>query len=586
VFTWPDAVKTGSIGAVTIADGKDTLFGALAVLRERVGSLRFPLELEDVASSRRTRREIVAQLDDYVLPRIVSLDAPMLAVVGGSTGAGKSTLVNAIIGKPVTETGVLRPTTRAPLLACHPDDVEWFNSDRVLPDLVRTDLGEAASPGSIYLVADPAVPQGLALLDAPDVDSVVTENRALSSQLLAAADLWIFVTTAARYADAVPWGFLLDASQRSAAVAVVLDRVPPEAVVEVRHHLATMLDSHGLGDSPMFIVEEAELGSDRMLAAEHIEPLLAWLQSLSSHAGERSALIRRTLDGAMTDLTRRAPTLATAADLQAATADHLRSIAVAAYNDALSGIDKASRDGSLLRGEVLARWQDFVGTGEFFRSLEDKVGKVRDRIGTYLRDKAQPVEAVEEAIGQGLEALFLGEADAAAERVASAWHADPAGRALLGKHDLSRSSKDLPQRVADEVSQWQSAVFDMVRNEGQDKRFTARVMSFGLNGIAVALMVVVFASTGGLTGAEVGIAGGTAVVGQKLLEAIFGDQAVRRMAESARHDLNDRAEALLSAESARFTQRVDVLALEPTASAALRSALGEVERARLAERES
>ena len=43
-------------------------------------------------------------------------------------------------------------------------------------------------------------------------------------------------------------------------------------------------------------------------------------------------------------------------------------------------------------------------------------------------------------------------------------------------------------------------------------------------------MVVIFASTAGLTGAEVGVAGGTAVVGQKILEAVFGDQAVRRLA--------------------------------------------------------
>ena len=39
------------------------------------------------------------------------------------------------------------------------------------------------------------------MLDAPDIDSVV-QNRQLASQLLAAADLWLFVTSAARYADA------------------------------------------------------------------------------------------------------------------------------------------------------------------------------------------------------------------------------------------------------------------------------------------------------------------------------------------------------------------------------------------------
>ena len=82
---------------------------------------------------------------------------------------------------------------------------------------------------------------------------------------------------------------------------------------------------------------------------------------------------------------------------------------------------------------------------------------------------------------------------------------------------------------------WQQGVLDLVRTEGADKRATARFLAYGVNGLGVALMVVVFASTAGITGAEVGIAGGSAVVGQKLLEAVFGDQAVRRLAERRPH---------------------------------------------------
>ena len=45
-----------------------------------------------------SRRQLLQQLDDYVLPRLRAIDAPLLAVVGGSTGAGKSTLVNSVVG--------------------------------------------------------------------------------------------------------------------------------------------------------------------------------------------------------------------------------------------------------------------------------------------------------------------------------------------------------------------------------------------------------------------------------------------------------------------------------------------------------
>ena len=77
----------------------------------------------------------------------------------------------------------------------------------------------------------------------------------------------------------------------------------------------------------------------------------------------------------------------------------------------------------------------------------------------------------------------------------------------------------------------------LVRDEGGRRRSAARVLSYGVNGLGVVLMLVVFSQTAGLTGAEVGIAGGTAVVAQRLLEAVFGDQAVRMLAAKARSDL-------------------------------------------------
>jgi hypothetical protein len=565
---------------VTIPDPTDSTLGALTVLRERVTTLRLPLEVAGVERTRKLRKQLAAQLDDYVLPRMARLDAPMLAVVGGSTGAGKSTLVNGIVGRSVTPTGVLRPTTRAPLLAYHPDDAEWFTTGRILPDLKRVSVEEKAGPGALRLVADRAVPQGLAVLDAPDIDSVVTENRELATQLLKAADLWLFVTTAARYADAVPWTFLHDAAQRSASVAVVLDRVPREAIDEVRQHLAAMLDNNGLGDSAVFVVEETSLDAAGLLPYGQIEPIRAWLMGLAADAAARYELVWRTLDGAIVDVLRRTPQLAAAADTQAAMADQLRNAVLGAYDESLSSIDKATRDGNMLRGEVLARWQDFVGTGEFFRSLEERVGRVRDRVVAFLTAKPRPAAAVEEAIESGLQMLLVDEADRAAELADRRWRADPAGKALLGRDDLSRSSAEISERAAEQVREWQDAVLQLVRTEGQDKRFTARMLSFGVNGLGVALMIVVFASTGGLTGAEVGVAGGTAVVGQKLLEAVFGDQAVRRLAETARKDLRSRAEALLSTEAARFNDRIDVLAVDAGASAALREAIRDVEFAR------
>lgn len=95
---------------------------------------------------------------------------------------------------------------------------------------------------------------------------------------------------------------------------------------------------------------------------------------------------------------------------------------------------------------------------------------------------------------------------------------------------------------------------DLVREEGGDRRLVARTVSFGVNGIGVALMVVLFSQTGGLTGGEVAVAGGTATVSQAILEAVFGEQAVRGLASKARSDLLERIDRLFDSERERFEE--------------------------------
>lgn len=551
---------------------------ALSALREHLRAIDLLLDTSGAGAGRKARDDAVEQLDDYILPRLQQLDAPILAVVGGSTGAGKSTLVNAIVGRPVTEAGALRPTTRSPVLVHHPSDTHWFETPRILPDLPRsTGTGHSRE---LTLVADGAVPAGLALLDAPDIDSVVTENRVLAAQLLAAADLWLFVTTAARYADAVPWGLLADAAARSAAVAMVLDRVPPSAVDTIRADLANMLTRRGLGDAPLFVIPEMTLDEAGMLPPVASDQVRTWLYKLAEDEAARGTVVRRTLDGAIIGLLERAEEVARAAEQQSVAASGLRAVVEESYAIAREKVEQAIGDGSLLRGEVLARWQDFVGTGEFFRTLESRVGRIRDKLGAFLRGKPQPTHEVEVAIEHGVQAVLVDEANEAADRADNGWRAHEAGRTLLGDDDLARAGDDLPERSAQAVREWQGAVLELVRSEGADKRFTARLLSFGVNGLGLALMVVVFASTAGLTGAEVGVAGGTAVVGQKLLEAIFGDQAVRRLAAQARKDLGERAAKVLATDAARFTDRLDELGISDDAPSAIRGAVLEVRHAR------
>jgi hypothetical protein len=561
----------------------DRMLTALIQLRGALQSVQLPLDLADADEQRATRDEIVDQLEDYIIPRQMTLEAPLLAVVGGSTGAGKSTLVNSLIGHQVTASGVLRPTTRSPVLVHHPEDVGWFGQDRLLPDLVRVEHS-TDDPNALQLVASDSLPAGLAVLDAPDVDSVEERNRQLAAQLLAAADLWLFVTSAARYADEVPWGFLKQAAERSTSVAIVLDRTPEEATQTVSTHLARMLASRGLKDSPLFIVAEGKLDDDGLLPPDHVAEIRAWLSSLASDAEARGSVVKQTLEGAIRAASRRSYAVADAVADQISAAEQLRADADASYDRAVAAIGEASADGTLLRGEVLARWQEFIGTGELLRSLEARVGWIRDRVVNAVKGKPQQAERVTVAVESGLETLILEHAEAAAERAEAAWRQSDAGRALLkaAPDDIGRASRDLRRRADQAVREWQQEVLEMVRKEGADKRNTARFLAFGVNGLSVALMIVVFAHTAGVTGAEAGIAGGSAVVGQKLLEAVFGDQAVRSLAERARQSLERRVGALLDEERARYGSLTDGLQLEPRAADQVREAARRIDDLRFA----
>lgn len=533
------------------------LLDAVTALRAEVAASSLPLSLPQTQTASAHREALLNQLDDYVIPRLSSLDAPLLAVIGGSTGAGKSTLVNSLVDADVSRSGILRPTTTSPVLVHHTDESAFFVGDRILPGLNRvTGAGSADGndgPGTVRLVASRSLPPGMALLDAPDIDSVVSANRALATQLLSAADLWLFVTTAARYADAVPWELLRQASDRGTAVAIVLDRVPPEAMTEIRSHLASMLREQGLSTAPIFAIPETRLTPAGRLPEENTVRLKSWLTALASDSRARASVVRQTLTGALDSLDGRTRELVEASRAQHEATTALRTASEKAYAEALRSVETGMTDGTLLRGEVLARWQEYVGTGEFFRQVESTISRIRDRITAAVKGEPAPSTDLGEALQTGVAALVSAHSQAAASAGAREWRTLPGGAELVSAHpELAKPSPGLHAAIARMVRDWQGGVLDLVRSEGRDRRTTARIAAYGVNGIGVILMLVAFAHTGGLIGAEVGIAGGTAVLAQKVLEAIFGDQAVREMAAKARARLLERVEELYAGERARF----------------------------------
>jgi len=535
------------------------------------------------ATARTLLAAMARQLDDYILPRSASVDNPLTIVVGGSTGAGKSTLVNTLLGEPLTQSGAIRPTTRHPVLLHRAEDEAALSPERFLPTLPRTrtsgmNAGSQALPGldpkiarALIPITTSALPQGIALIDAPDIDSVSEENRTLAKELLSAADLWLFVTTANRYADAVPWELLHEAAARSIAIAVVLNRVPEGDEEAIENDLRRMLDEAGIHAVLIHTVTEQQRDEKGMLAPVSLAPLTLWIRELGADAPARAAIARQTLAGAVDTLAGNLQALAAEQARQQAAHQSLAAIASEEYEDALTTIDGALSDGSLLRGEVLSRWHDFVGTGDFFRSLDSTIGRLRDRVGSALRGQPAAAQKVEDALESGIHAVVLDAAARASENTRTRWRASRAGRSLLARLDAPQATSAVPEQnaeakgevqsaedifsaaVAEQIRLWQGSVLEMIREEGADKRKRARFLSLGVNATAVMLMVAAFSLTGGITGIEAGIAGGSGVVGTKLLESIFGEDAVRRMATRARTDLLERMADLLTEHAQPFT---------------------------------
>jgi energy-coupling factor transporter ATP-binding protein EcfA2 len=556
-------------------DGKG-LLSAVQQLRSALDDATFPLDIPSVNVAHSTRVALVKQLDDYVLPRLRALDAPLLTVVGGSTGAGKSTLVNSLVGSVVSQCGVLRPTTRRPVLVHHPADEHWFTGTRILPELARITGADVADDGArdgqqarhdhgaVRLMSSETLPAGVALLDAPDIDSVVHANRDLAAQLFLAADLWLFVTTAARYADAVPWDFLRGAFEHGTSVAIVLDRVPPDAMDEIRSHLASMLRERGLASAPIFTIAETTLTADGLLSDREIARLRSWLSALARDAKARSLVVRRTLTGALKSIPDSVLTLSKASSEQEVATVALHHEVRTAYVEAMKSVEHSITDGTLLRGEVLARWQEFVGTGQFLRQVEAGISRLRDRIAAALKGSAPPASELGEALQSGVAELLTAQSRGASATVLRRWRQLPGGPAVVAAHpELADPAPGSAGDVERLVRDWQGEVLDLVRAEASNKRATARVLSFGVNGVGVMLMLLVFSHTGGLSGGEVGIAGGSAVLSQRILEAIFGDQAVRALASEARRKLLSRAQELYAGDQARLHAAVSAVQVRP-----------------------
>jgi hypothetical protein len=508
------------------------------------------------------RRRLAWQLDDYLRPRVRDLEAPLVCILLGSTGAGKSSLLNGLARHRVSPSGVVRPTTMRPVVLLAPGQTDAFMAGRVLGALAAADRLE-------LVVHERAFPE-IALVDAPDVDSVEAANRKAADELLQAADLCLFITTAQRYADAVPWEFLRRAKARGVPLLVVVNRLPRrEADREaVLRDCRRRFDEAGLGhagpggrDLPLLgVVEGARDPAVDGLDAAAIEPVRARLAELSADASALAAVKAQALRGALAGLPAAVDEVARDLEADRLRAAALRAAVERAYATEQERLQDRLAGGDFLRGEVMRSWQEFVGVGDLSRWLSSGVGRVR----SWLARRFQPargapeLQRTKERAFDELVAALVRHADVAAGHAATGWAADPAGSLLLDDHPgLWGHGPELEPEARALLTDWLGRLTGMVQERGQSRRAFAFVTSLGVNAIGVVAMLAVFAHSAGLTGGELAIAGGTAVINQKLLEALIGEAAVIDIVRDAEKDLRRTLRAALDRDAARFLDLLD-----------------------------
>jgi energy-coupling factor transporter ATP-binding protein EcfA2 len=563
-------------------------------LRKRIAAIPLVLEISGSVKVKAERTKLLSQIDDYLLPRVRRSAAPILVALVGSTGAGKSTLVNSIVGANVSVTGVRRPTTNSPVLACHPDDIEWFAENNFLPTLPRVRQEGLAQPGRdglLVLAASEGMPRGLALLDTPDIDSVVQAHHDFAYQFLDASDLWLFMTSASRYADGPVWEILQHARDRKASLGVVLSRIPQAWRTELVDHFTAMLNANGIPAENRFVIPEIPL-INGMLPPDAYQPVRDWLADTSARADRRVAVLSQTMSGVLDTFKSRVPALAAHVESQVALRADLRRAAEAAYERAFAEASTGMKNGTLLRGEVLARWQDCLVVGDL---RPRRGGKVVKGVKKGKRARRGPARsaALNAALRSALDSFIVSVADRAAEHVDGNWRGNPAGAVLLADAAaewargerakqvfesvfgtdgsgnsvapadvtqataFNRSSPDLSLRAARAIGAWQDHLPRLV--DAEDPRPGIRRVSFDDEALSLVVLLALLGEDAPGASAPATEAEGANIYAEprRLLTSVFGPAMLAGILTKARADLQHRVQLLLDEEMVRFVEVMD-----------------------------
>lgn len=354
---------------------------------------------------------------------------PTWCVIGmlGGTGAGKSSLVNALSGGEVVTAGVRRPTTNEPCAV--------LPVGRAPRELLGW-LGVARR-----VEAPRALPGDTVVIDMPDIDSIETGHADIAERLALRVDALVVVVNPQKYADARlhdEWLARLRSSH--ASVTVVLTHIDTVGAAEreaIERDLRRLLCERGMEDTTVLSVASTT-GEGMPALVKHLskETERVSRQAARARQGLREAavLIRDAvgIDGTVRGI----ETDGMASDLCSAAAD-LAGAPIIAEAVAASTMRAGRRAG----GWLPLRWIARLGADSLRRLHLDEDSRVEGATTPTLptrspSDEASFVNAVRREVGEHSSGR------------PPAWRARLVERALAGARDVPAAAH---REVADNM---------------------------------------------------------------------------------------------------------------------------------------
>ena len=237
----------------------------------------------------------------------LSGDGCLVVAVAGGTNTGKSTVFNMLLGARSSAACSTAAATCAPVLAAGDSRYTAALAGVMLPEfdaqpmVVPEDSTRYEMPeDTLWVVRTSSLPDSLALLDTPDVDSIEKRNWEVADHIRAAGDVIVAVLTPEKYKDARVVDYFRQAHASGRLVIPVMNKANPrDDFAAPKAQLAEFIQDASLDNPEAFIIPfdydlENDTSRDIVAAASDIT-LKEYLQQLDVFSIKRD-VYRETLE--------------------------------------------------------------------------------------------------------------------------------------------------------------------------------------------------------------------------------------------------------------------------------------------------